>query len=314
MKERYLLLVRFIGTHFVLPLLFVFLSAVLPKNYFIFNCIGQTILLLVYLCGYWEFTTQWFKYLTLSLFELLFIILLIVKFQSPVQVDYFIFSAWLGAVFELFLLVRVINAIRSICRKTNDDQEIIFPFGPGKYLITDGGDSKVSRLMNYHFYSPIHRRMRTNNSMRFAVDIVQLKNGKGNHGFFPLRNEDYFLFNEPVLSPVNGQIFKIISEIPDNDPYTGNYPYNSGNSIVIKSGEYYFVLGHLKQNSIQVKEGDMVKQGDTLALAGNSGWTERPHLHMQLIFSEDEDYWHGRGINIQYKGINLYKNRTITVI
>lgn len=313
MRERNLLLLRFIGTHFLLPLLFCVLSALLPKDYVVLNLIGQTVLLLVYLGGYWEFTTQWFRYVYLLSFELLFLVLLLATLKSPEQANYFIFSAWLGYIVEVFLLVRVVNAFRSVFMTSKDDHEIHFPFGPGKYLITDGGDSKVSRLMNYHFYSPIHQRMRTNKSMRYAVDIGKLVKGTGNHGFFPTENDDYFLFNESVLSPVDGVVHKTISDIPDNNPFTGNYPYNSGNTVVIRSGDYYCVLGHLKQNSIQVKEGDEVKRGDALALVGNSGWTERPHLHMQLIFSEDEDYWHGRGVNIQYKGINLYKNRTVTV-
>lgn len=36
---------------------------------------------------------------------------------------------------------------------------------------------------------------------------------------------------------------------------------------------------HLKQNGVKVKAGDPVKKGDLIALSGNTGWTNGPHLH-----------------------------------
>ena len=62
-----------------------------------------------------------------------------------------------------------------------------------------------------------------------------------------------------------------------------------------------------------VKEGDLVQKNDLIAASGNSGWTERPHLHMQLIKSDSDHYWFGEGVCIRYKNRNLYKNRLIRV-
>jgi len=45
--------------------------------------------------------------------------------------------------------------------------------------------------------------------------------------------------------------------------------------------------------------------------AGNSGMSERPHIHMQLMKCEGDDYWKGLGISMQFRGKNLYKNRLI---
>jgi len=104
-----------------------------------------------------------------------------------------------------------------------------------------------------------------------------------------------------------------VNDIPDNNPYSGNYPYNTGNTIVIKNADLYLLLGHLKQGSILVNEGDTIKANDLIATAGNSGWTERPHLHMQLIKSQSHNYWKGQGISVLFNNRNLYKNRLIKI-
>ena len=66
-------------------------------------------------------------------------------------------------------------------------------------------------------------------------------------------------------------------------------------------------------NSIVVKEGDKVRANDLIGSAGNSGWTERPHLHMQLINSDSENYWKGIGVSVRFKDMNLYKNRLVKI-
>jgi len=66
-------------------------------------------------------------------------------------------------------------------------------------------------------------------------------------------------------------------------------------------------------NSIVVKEGDKVRANDLIGSAGNSGWTERPHLHMQLINSVSDNYWKGIGISVRFKDMNLYKNRLVKI-
>lgn len=190
--------------------------------------------------------------------------------------------------------------------------EIEFPFKNGKYLITDGGNSKISRLMNYHYHSPVHKKNKTNRSMLYATDIVKLPGSNSN--FFPPKNEDYPIFGEKVYSPVSGVVIKVENSIPDNIPYSGNYPYNTGNTIVIKNDNKYLLLGHLKNESIRVKSGDKVNARDLIAEAGNSGYSERPHIHIQLIESATDNYWKGSGIGMLFMGKNLYKNKIIDIL
>ena len=188
---------------------------------------------------------------------------------------------------------------------------IEFPFKQGSYLITDGGNSGISRLMNYHFHSQVHKTKKTNLSMLFATDIVKIKNTESN--YLPPGNEDYPIFGEKVFSPISGIVVKVEKGIVDNEPYSGHYPYNTGNTVVIRKDSYYLLLAHLKMDSIKVEVGDNVNAGDFIAEAGNSGYSERPHIHIQLIKSLTDNYWSGTGVSIQFKKKNLYKNRLIRV-
>jgi murein DD-endopeptidase MepM/ murein hydrolase activator NlpD len=148
--------------------------------------------------------------------------------------------------------------------------------------------------------------------MLYATDIV--RTDKVEKRLFPRENTDYPIFGENVLSPVSGVIFRIVDKIEDNVPYSGKYPYNTGNTVIIRNGNLYMLLGHLKTGSIKVNEGDTIKEKEIIAEVGNSGYSERPHLHMQYIRSETENFWKGKGVSIQYKDRNIFKNRVIKFI
>lgn len=117
--------------------------------------------------------------------------------------------------------------------------------------------------------------------MLYATDVVKISNK--NSKFMPSTNENYPVFGEAVYCPMEGTVVKVVNDIDDNLPYSGNYPYNTGNTVVIQNNQNYFLLGHLKKGSISVKVGDVLNRNDRLGEAGNSGMSERPHLHMQLI-------------------------------
>ena len=55
------------------------------------------------------------------------------------------------------------------------------------------------------------------------------------------------------------------------------------NTVILKTtnNEYLF-FAHFKQNSIKVKKGQKIKQGETLGLCGNSGNSSEPHLHFHI--------------------------------
>jgi hypothetical protein len=268
-------------------------------------------LLILYLSGYWEFFGVAGKKLVVLSLEISLLIIIAKTISSPVESQAGGLFLLLLSLVEAFLVFALIKIIVVINKKEKINFEITFPLRHGRYLITDGGNSKMSRLMNYHFYSPLHKKNKTNYSMLFATDLVKIKKNK--KGFIPRHNEEYPIFGEKVYCPMAGQVVKVENNIDDNEPFIGHYPYNTGNTVVIRDGNYYFLLGHLKKGSIGVALGETLKQNDLIGQIGNSGFSERPHLHMQLIESKSENYWKGKGICIRYKGQNLYKNRMIEI-
>ena len=96
------------------------------------------------------------------------------------------------------------------------------------------------------------------------------------------RNQLAYDFETPVGTQViaarSGLVMKVRSDLPDDgkQPESGQH-----NHIMIKHDDGTVAFyAHLKQNSILLKVGDRVSQGQPIAASGNSGNTQGlPHLH-----------------------------------
>jgi hypothetical protein len=309
LNERTQIMTRLISTHLVIIPALILSSLFVKSDAYLFTSITQSLIVMIFLTGYWEFFGLRMRMIYSVFMEIMLLASLAWKISSDLSTGVHPLLLAFLSLLQGYFLLELIRMFLVIYKNDKNRYEIAFPFRHGKYLITDGGNSKMSRMMNYHFYSSLHKKNKTNYSMLFATDIVRIDNS--GQMFLPLHNEDYPVFGEKVFSPVRGVIFRIENSIKDNIPYSGNYPYNTGNTIVIRNDTRYMLLGHLKMGSIRVNVGDEVSESDWLAEAGNSGYSERPHIHMQLIECDSENFWKGMGIPIQYKGKNLFKNRVI---
>ncbi len=311
MKERNTITIKLLASHILLIPVLLIAPVLADINPLASVIIPQTILLILFFAGYWEFFGIRNKWLICMLFEAGILISIIYGLTTISSGSTgLIFITFLSLI-ELYLFFVMVKIVRVIFYNDKESVEIEFPFRGGQYLVTDGGNSAISRLMNYHFHSPVHKQKQTNYSMLYATDIVKL--GDRGSKFMPAENKDYLVFGQAVYCPVEGSVFKVVNDIEDNVPFSGNYPYNTGNTVVIKNHNYYLLLGHLKKGSIVVRPGEIVNLNDKIGECGNSGMSERPHLHMQLMKCDDDDYWKGLGINIKYRGKNLYKNRVIRI-
>ena len=257
MNERTLIAAKLISTHILLLPLLISVSFFSTSDSYLLVSIIQSALLILFFAGYWEFFGLQFRVTYTLLIELLLFVRLFMEHNSPThgESSRYLFPALL--IIQGYLLIELIKIMITIFRKEKVVTQIGFPFRNGKYLITDGGNSKISRLINYHFYSALHKKKGTNKSMIFATDIVKTDNSV--RKFLPIRNEDYQVFAEKVFSPVSGQVVKAEGSITDNIPYCGSYPYNTGNSVVIRYENKYLLLGHLKKGSIMVKVNDNIE-------------------------------------------------------
>lgn len=309
MNERNTLIAQLLLMQFVLPIGLCIATFFVTTDYYVLFSISCSILLLVMLTGYWEFFSRSFKKVYFLSLCFIHIVLLTHKLSTcnHIPPDFQLITLLCFVQGYVVMALGRVAAVRLYNEKAA--VEISFPFTTGMYLLTDAGDSALSRLMNYHMHSRVHRRNGTSRSQRFAADVVHI--GRSKKKFFPPENEDYLIFSEKVFAPIAGTVLSVENNIPDNQPYCGGYPYNVGNNVVIRDGNRYLLLGHLLQGSVVVKPGDVVSAGDYIANAGNSGFSERPHLHMQMSECTDGNFWKGEGVPLTFRGRNLYKNRIV---
>ncbi len=124
----------------------------------------------------------------------------------------------------------------------------------------------------------------------FALDLVQTDD----HGrWFTNQNqtnEDHFIWDTPVLSPISGTVVEVIRNAPDND--IASYTLDDINNFVGigLGGNYYVYLLHMRQNTIpeDIVPGTLVSQGQHLGTVGNSGISAEPHLHIAVLWLDTQ--------------------------
>jgi hypothetical protein len=304
-----------LGLHVLIPVVLIFWTLKKPSRS-ILGWLLQTAtftfyFIFIFLTGSWAFVSFYLRYAL----PVLFIIVAIISFLKAKKLNLFVtkgIAGWMGnvagVVLSTVLLYLIIGAIRS---NFYDEKPVTvsFPFKNGVFTVFEGGNGKASSLMNYHYSGAAHKGAGINRSMKYAVDITKLSIwGNDAKGFLPKENEKYAIFNEPVYSPCDGQIFDIVDKWLNETPMGDTAPYNVGNHIVIKSGDFLVLLGHLQRGSIQVRAGEMVTRGQPVAKAGNSGWTMQPHLHIQAMKMTKGSFWFGEGLPIYFDGKNPVKN------
>jgi len=126
-------------------------------------------------------------------------------------------------------------------------------------------------------------------AQRFATDWTRIgTDGLAFRGD-PAKNANWSAYGAEVLAVANALVADVKDGIPENDPTSDKkaVPINletvGGNYIILDLGGGYFAFyAHLQPKSIRVKVGDHVDRGQVLALLGNSGNSDAPHLHFHV--------------------------------
>src|SRR5262249_51355506 len=131
-------------------------------------------------------------------------------------------------------------------------------------------------------------------AQRFAIDWTRLDE-KGNYARGKgRRNEEWFGYGSDALAVADAVVAHVKDGIPDNAPgensRSGKMTIDTvmGNYVVLElpGGEYACYV-HLQPGSLKVKPGDHVHAGDVLGKVGNSGNSDGPHLHFQVVKAPD---------------------------
>jgi hypothetical protein len=123
---------------------------------------------------------------------------------------------------------------------------------------------------------------------RYAIDFVQMTpQGRITNGPSDVL-ADYPFYGDEVLSATPGVVVGIQDELPDGPIDFELLPREAGdaggNNVVVKTGPHlYAFYAHLIPGSIKVGLNQRVRVGQPLGLLGNSGNSNAPHLHFQLM-------------------------------
>lgn len=114
------------------------------------------------------------------------------------------------------------------------------------------------------------------------------------------RNEDHFVWDNPVFLPHAGEVVEVIRDAPDNTP--GSYPDDAPENLVgiALGGSFTLYLLHFRQDTIPSEQdgscepatpgvpcvavGAVLERGAYLGQVGNSGTSLEPHLHVVLLW------------------------------
>lgn len=154
----------------------------------------------------------------------------------------------------------------------------------------------------YHFNFLVFLNHTIYHAMGYAFDSMQF-NDELNAWFAgdPTKNESYFNYGNPVYSVADGTV--VVAH--DGEPEQARDKYDlpitlantQGNHVIVDLGHArYATYAHLKTNSITaagIHVGQTLKKGDVIGALGNSGNSQRPHLHFQITDGPDPIFSYG---------------------
>lgn len=116
-----------------------------------------------------------------------------------------------------------------------------------------------------------------------ALDFEILDESGKPHPDQRTKLEDAYTYGSAVLSPCDGTIISVVSDVIDNELGEENLLQNWGNLVVLLNDlGWYVLLSHFKRDGIIVYKNQRVTRGQLLGYCGNSGRSPLPHLHLQV--------------------------------
>ncbi len=169
---------------------------------------------------------------------------------------------------------------------------------------------------------------RTMHSQEFGMDFMQYNDDLMIPQVSTTPNEQFKMYKQEVIAIGDGEVVDCFDRAPENPTAPEMLPGEkraeiaaehglvvvaSGNHVILKhpNDEYSF-YAHLVTDSVMVKKGQKVKQGQVLGKLGNSGTSTGPHLHFQLMAGSS--MLTARGLPCQFSNIVDLTGEKITLI
>jgi murein DD-endopeptidase MepM/ murein hydrolase activator NlpD len=140
----------------------------------------------------------------------------------------------------------------------------------------------------HHFLMPVTINGVTTVDQRYAQDwfYIDPVTGQVARGDMNL-TKNYLGYGKDLLAVADGTVVDTRDDMPDNGIYKVppfSFATGPGNNVIIDIGNNkYACYVHTIPGSIRVKKGDTVKEGQVIALLGNSGQSDIPHLHFEVV-------------------------------
>ncbi|WP_164949234.1 M23 family metallopeptidase [Clostridium sp. FP2] len=177
----------------------------------------------------------------------------------------------------------------------------------------------ISTCGNYNTL-PDHRQ---HYSMEFAFDMAQYNADQKLCYKENMREEDYIVYGKEILAIADGEVVDCYRSFnmttswdwSERKPIIDKYGLAAqcGNYIVLKhANEEYSFYGHLVTDSLTIKKGDRVKQGQVIGKVGHTGLSNCPHLHFQLM--DGPDFLAARGLPCSFSNIRDVAGEKLSLI
>lgn len=204
-----------------------------------------------------------------------------------------------GAIIGLGAFYLCVLSAKGIYNTPTTGMNLTFPLQSGEFYISSGGNTSV---VNNHFRS-------FPNSQQFAIDINELNSlGSVTSRPFAQESEKHMIYGRDIHCPCEGEVIDRMIDVPDNTTSSMqvDHSYGRGNYLDIRCDDLIVSLSHMQEGSVLPEIGAQLKPGQILGKVGNSGFSQEPHLHIQVAKYQGDSVL--IGVPVRYDGDWLVRN------
>ncbi|MEO6715719.1 MAG: M23 family metallopeptidase [Novosphingobium sp.] len=256
----------------LLPLSLLLWLAFLPARHILgrtFQSAGTAaILLALHLAGLWIMPPWWTPWIYWGLFA----IAVWRGWSMPIRpgiaaADYFLVIFWAGLVgFGGWV------SSQALVARTLPPGKIVAlssPLAAGSYYVANGGSGEI---LSSHLRTLPRATTGQRNywGQSHAVDITAMDRW----GLMASETTS-------VLAPCAGRVVRAHDGEADGGPVDlASATARAGNYTLIRCGQFDILLAHFRKDSLRIRAGEPVRQGQPIGTLGSSGASDMPHLHI----------------------------------